>query len=171
MPSRSRSSAVRAIGCLLVAAAGMSLLACTWMAPREIERVLGPMKVAVQAAAQDVIASDHLPQITLGSGGGTRELDACSGAFIEMVAYRGDAVPPLYAAHNNCGGDIILGWQLGTKVQITGSDIVYEVVDERRTSKGAPIDALFGIGGELLVQTCFYGEDTMRFLALAPSPA
>ncbi|WP_162238899.1 hypothetical protein [Microbacterium sp. Leaf320] len=141
------------------------------MLPTETERVLGTAKVALQTAAQELIAPDQLPRITLGAEGGTRELDACTGEFTEMITYRDAAVPPLYAAHNNCGGDIILGWQLGTRVQVAGSDTVYEVVDERRTPKGAPVDTLAGIDGELLVQTCFYGEDQMRFLALAPSPA
>ncbi|KQR49150.1 hypothetical protein ASF87_10170 [Microbacterium sp. Leaf161] len=172
MPRKSRRGSVAPIvGCAVVVAAGLSLLACTWVAPTDTERVLGSVKVAVQTATQNAIAPDQPPQITLGEEGGERELDACTGEFIEMIAYRDGSVPPLYAAHNNCGGDIILGWKQGTMVQIAGADTVYQVVDERDTPKGAPVEALTGIGGELVVQTCFYGEDRMRFLALAPAAA
>ena len=147
---------------------GMSALVASTVAPDAVDRVTGTVKVAVQKQFQQVFAPDELPHITLGGEGGIAQLDECDGRFTEMISYRLDGVPPLFAAHNNCGGDIILGWELGQRVRVTGSDIVYEVVEERHTPKWSNVDVLVGMSGEFMVQTCFYGENRMRFLALAP---
>lgn len=92
----------------------------------------------------------------------------CDGRFIEMKSYQISGVLPVYAAHNNCGGDIILNWELGDHVKIAGSETIYEVVEERHTKKWGNVGSLRGAQGELLLQTCYYGQDRMRFLALAP---
>ena len=63
---------------------------------------------------------------------------------------------------------MILGWDLGQRVMVEGSDVVYEVVEERHTPKWSNVEALVGMTGEFMVQTCFYGENRMRFLSLAP---
>lgn len=152
-------------------ALGVTFLAASVFAPDLVDRVTGDVKVAVQKQWHEIVAADELPMIRLGGEGGMVELDRCDGTFTEMISYRIDGVPPLYAAHNNCGGDVILGWELGQRITVAGSDTVYEVVEERHTPKWSNVDELVGMAGELVVQTCFYGENRMRFLALEPVPA
>ena len=110
----------------------------------------------------------YVPEVVLGAGGGEAELDACTGEFTEMVDYRAPGVVPLYSAHNTCDGDIILGWELGQLARVSGSDVLYEVVDERRAMTGDDAGVLEGMAGQMVLQTCFHGSLEMRFLALAP---
>lgn len=140
-------------------------------APEAVDRVTGEAKVTITTQLRNLLAPDDLPVIRLGDEGGIRDLDDCDGTFREMVSYRLDGVPPLYAAHNFCGGDAILGWDVGQQVRVSGSDTVYEVVEERRTVKWADAHLLEGMQGELLLQTCFYGQNLMRFVALEPVDA
>lgn len=158
---RNRGAAIVAVALL---AAGAVLLLMQLIFPTQLERAVGEAKVLIAEVAQDV--STDYPTVTLGPLGGIREMNWCDGRFIELESYRISGVLPVYAAHNNCGGDVILSWNLGDRVQITGSDIVYEVVEERHTKKWGNVGSLRGMKGELLLQTCFYGQDTMRFLAL-----
>jgi hypothetical protein len=75
----------------------------------------------------------------------------------------------VWAAHNNCGGDVLLPWEEGQRIQFEGDDQVYEVVDIRYTPKiWASTSDLVGLGGELALQSCFYGEDRMKFIGLDP---
>jgi hypothetical protein len=147
---------------------GMSFLSASVFAPDLVDKVTGDVKVSVLKQFHQMFAPDELPTIRLGGEGGMVELDHCDGTFTEMVSYRIDDVLPLFAAHNNCGGDVILGWDLGQRVMVEGSDVVYEVVEERHTPKWSNVEALAGMTGEFMVQTCFYGENRMRFLSLAP---
>lgn len=149
---------------------GVLLLVLQALFPTQLERVVGEAQVAVASTVTDAVqeVSGTYPTITLGPPGGRREMNWCDGRFIEMESYRITDVLPVYAAHNNCGGAIILGWQIGDQVKIAGSDVLYEVVDERHTKKWGNIASLRGMHGELLVQTCFFGQTNMRFLGLQP---
>lgn len=111
--------------------------------------------------------------VTLGVTGGQVELDRCDGTFTHTDLY-GTTQPPVWAAHNNCGGDVILPWETGQEIAVTLDGVVttYRVVETRDTpKKGATTADLAGIGGELLLQTCYYGQNRMKFLALEPVPA
>jgi hypothetical protein len=156
-----------------VFSAGAVLLAANLLAPTEVERVVGEAKVAIEEAVTDTAAGvtgepAPLPAVRLGPAGDKRQLDRCDGTFTELTSYRIGDVLPVYAAHNNCGGDVILSWNVGDHVTVEGSDITYEVVEERHTRKWAQVSSLRGMAGELLLQTCYYGQDKMRFLALEP---
>ncbi|WP_454860953.1 hypothetical protein [Promicromonospora soli] len=84
-----------------------------------------------------------------------------------MKSYAHDDVPPVWAAHNSCDGDAILPWETGQNIRIEGSDQVYEIVDIRYTPKiWATTHDLVGLDGDLTLQTCFYGEDRMKFIGL-----
>lgn len=165
-PAVRRRPAGLAVGVALLVA-GAAVLIVQLLFPAQVERVIGEAKVAVDQVVQE--ASPEYPEVTLGPLGGKREMNWCDGRFIELDSYRISGVLPVYAAHNNCGGDIILSWSIGDQVKIAGSDAIYEVVDERHTKKWGNVGSLRGMEGELLLQTCFYGQDKMRFLALAPA--
>ncbi|WP_312170760.1 hypothetical protein [Microbacterium sp.] len=166
--SRPRGRVGLLVASIALVGLGASFLVVSTVAPDAVDRVTGDIKVTVQKQFQQIFDPDALPVLRLGGEGGLAQLDECDGTFTEMISYRVDGVPPLFAAHNNCGGDVILGWELGQRVRVEGSDIVYEVVEERHTPKWSDVEALVGMSGEFMVQTCFYGENRMRFLALAP---
>ncbi len=164
---RTRGRVVLLVASALSMSIGLLLVGATVLAPEAMDRISGTAKVVVEKQIQQIVAPEVLPEITLGVEGGMRELDRCDGTFTQMTSYRVPEVLPLYAAHNNCGGDIILGWTVGDRVRVAGSDIVFEVVEERHTPKWSQVEVLEGMAGEFMVQTCFYGENKMRFLSLA----
>lgn len=179
-PPRRRLGAARVVVlvlCSLLFVTGTGLLVLAILSPGTAEKVVGSSKVAVEKAIAEAWtaitpdapdAPEWFSTVRLGPLGGDHELDWCNGEFIEMRSYRISGVPPVYAAHNNCGGDVILGWDVGQHVKIEGSDVVYEVVEERHTPKWTMVSSLRGMKGELALQTCYYGEDRMRFLSLSP---
>ncbi|WP_136707101.1 hypothetical protein [Agromyces sp. H66] len=154
---------------VIVTVLGLVLTGATVVAPDAVDKITGNLKVTVEQQIHQWVAPGELPTLTLGGEGDMRDLDRCGGEFTEMTSYRADGVLPLYAAHNYCGGDIILTWDIGQHVKVAGSDIVYEVVEERHTPKSSNADTLVGMAGEFMVQTCYYGENRMRFLSLAPA--
>lgn len=165
-----------AVGGLLVAG-GLVLATGVAVAPEATEKIYGEAKTQVQELSreslgvveQTVTGQKSYPQIQLGVSGTIRELDRCDGTFTEMSSYEREGIPPVWAAHNNCGGDIILPWDVGTEVQLAGDPTVYSIVDIRYTSKvWSSTDDLVGLQGELALQSCFYGEDRMKFIGLQP---
>jgi hypothetical protein len=154
----------------LMLGSGGALLLGLLVAPGSMEYGYGQLKTSVTGTvnqARESISGD-LPSVRLGTSGGVPELDRCDGTFTEMKSYERDGVPPVWAAHNNCSGDAMLPWELGQRVQMAGDDRVFEVVDVRDTPKTwATTEDLLGLGGEFALQTCFYGEDRMKFVGLA----
>ena len=165
---RRRGGRVLLLVSVVLVVLGLVLSLASAFAPEAVDRVTGEAKVAIATQLRTLFAPDDLPVVRLGDEGQIRDLDDCDGTFTEMVSYRLDGVPPLYAAHNYCGGDAILGWDIGQHVRVAGSDTVYEVVEERRTVKWADAHLLQGMRGEFLLQTCFYGQNLMRFVGLEP---
>lgn len=163
-------------GALTIAGAGIA----TWalIQPEEAERTIssavGSYRQVTQQAA-DAVLREGVPHVTLGDPGGQAELDACTGEFVEMVEYAEfhPGLQPTYSAHNGCGGDVLLPWELGQEVDITGTDGQtrrYVVTDERVTAQvGVTTADIAGMDGELLLQTCFWVADDMRFVALEPA--
>ncbi|WOF23095.1 hypothetical protein N8K70_00055 [Microbacterium betulae] len=150
---------------------GLALGAGTLFAPQAVEQAYGAVKVGVADRVQQVQQEvfEELPTVSLGVSGGQAELDLCDGTFTEMLSYEREGVPPVWAAHNNCGGDVILPWEIGQRLRVAGSDQVYEIVDITYTSKIWSSTAdLVGLEGELALQSCFYGEDRMKFIGLEP---
>ena len=93
--------------------------------------------------------------VDLCAGGLTAYSDADGGAFYSV---------PYLAIHNNCGGAPILQLSAGDSVLITGGGTAgtYEVVDSRDVTQGATTDALAGMAGDILLQTCYFNSTTMR---------
>ena len=157
----------------LLAVIGVVLISGTIFVPQTVEKVYGNTKTVIQhqvQVIQQAVVPEQLATVTLGGLGGKAELDWCDGTFIEMESYRIPGVPPVYAAHNSCGGDIILGWTVGQHIQITNTGHIYEIVEERYTTKWSQIDSLVGMQGDLVLQSCYYGENKMRFLGLKEIP-
>jgi hypothetical protein len=154
--------------CVCTVTAGV-LCAVTLLAPQVTERAYGVAQGAVETIQTTVVGS--VPVVHLGAVGGLAQMDACTGKFTEMRAYEIPGVPPVWAAHNICGGDIVLTWALGQLVDIEHDGVTrrYRVVDIRYTGKHyTPIASLVGLGGQLALQSCFYGENRMKFVGLDP---
>ena len=179
MGKRNRGNIVLgAIGGVLVLG-GLALLAGVWLAPDTVEKGYGAIKTSVTGTIDKAKekAFDEYPTVALGVTGDAADLDiACNHGdtyhtFTIMKSYERDGVPETGAAHNNCGGDVLLSWDVGQKVNVTGDgeDGLYEVVDIRYTPKiWATTEDLIGIKGDLALQSCFYGEDRMKFVGLKP---
>ncbi|GAB2518253.1 hypothetical protein GCM10027064_14900 [Microbacterium petrolearium] len=156
---------------IVLIAAGAVMIGTYAVMPEESARVYGALKTKVTSTVDEVKEEvfEELPTVRIGVVGGRHELDLCDGTFTVMSSYEREGVPETAAAHNNCGGDVLLGWEQGQRIRIEGRDQVYEVVDIRYTSKIWSSTAdLVGLGGELALQSCFYGEDRMKFVGLAP---
>lgn len=167
---RRRDIAGLAVAGVLIAAGG-ALLIGTLSAPQTVEHAYGTVKTSITGTVDEVREETFgvLPTVRLGATGGVPALDACDGSFTEMASYKREGVPPVWAAHNNCLGDVLLPWETGQHIRLEGSGQVYEVIDIRHTGKTwATTEDLIGLGGSLALQTCFYGEDSMKFVGLEP---
>ncbi|MGO3031983.1 MAG: hypothetical protein ACTIH8_01385 [Microbacterium gubbeenense] len=159
-----------ALGGLLIVGGG-ALLVGVLLQPQLVEKVYGDTKTKVQdtvaSVQQDVF--DELPPGSCGARGVLAAADPCAGTSTFMTASAGEANPPPAAAHNNCKGDVLLRWEEGQQVHIEGRDEVYEVVEIRYTSKiWNSTEELVGLQGDIALQSCFYGEDRMKFVGLEP---
>ncbi len=159
------------LGGVLIVGGG-ALLAGVLLAPQQVEQTYGAIRTSVTKTVDEVQQDvfHELPTVTLGVEGGIPELDRCDGTFTVMTSYEREGVPPVAAAHNNCGGDVLLPWEVGQQIKIEGRDDVYEVVEIRdQISKvWNSTEELVGLKGEIALQSCFYGEDRMKFIGLEP---
>ena len=164
------------LGGILVAG-GLALLVGVWLVPDTVEQGYGALKTGYRGTVdkvQEQVFAEY-PTVGLGVTGGTHDLEvACNAGdtyrtFTIMTSYERDGVPPTAAAHNNCGGDVLLPWEEGQKIHIEGEGVdgLYEIIDIKYTPKiWATTEDLIGLKGELALQTCFYGEDRMKFIGL-----
>lgn len=159
------STAVTVIGCGLVVG-GVAIGGLGLVAPATVERLYGEARQSITELQTSI--TGELPRVRLGASGGIPELDRCDGTFTEMKSYEGTGrVPPVWAAHNACGGDVTLPWQIGQLVTIDDSGDTYEVVEVRDTAKRwVTTEALLDLKGDLALQTCYYGEERMKFVGL-----
>ena len=152
---------------VLFVALGLSIVAACLVFPASTEKYIGRAKVAIDSSLAEARGQEYIT-VTIGAKGGKALLDACDGTFPRIIAYELSGAPPTYAAHNNCKGDVILPAEVGDLIAITNLGM-YQVRDLRVVPKlWSTTDDLLGLEGELLLQTCYYGENRMKFLALVP---
>ncbi|MFV0375590.1 hypothetical protein [Microbacterium sp.] len=164
-----RRVAVLLVSLAVVVAAAIAVVSIFW--PDTIDRGYGALRGTVEQARQAV--TGERPTVTLGATGGIVQVNACDGTFTEMTSYRRDRIPPVWAAHNNCGGDAILPLEVGDTVDVVkgGTTAVYRVVEVREMSTvWRPVTDLEGLAGEFALQTCFYGgsDVPMKFVGVEP---
>ena len=97
--------------------------------------------------------------ISIATVGMQAEIDACQWVRMDFTA---EVVLPVVAAHNFCGGGIVLDMQGGDTVALagTGLDGLYVVVaaqDAWADSDAA--DAISGLAGDVVLQTCYWTDD------------
>jgi hypothetical protein len=138
-----------------------------------------PAPASASSETSEASSPDNAPPATVDvrqytirvtNEGGEEAMDACSGGFTRMLGYEGLEEKEMLSAHNNCGGDVILPIEVGDRVVIEGQG-TYTVQETRDTGKTIYTDAVVDMNGSILVQTCYYQDQTMKFLALAPVEA
>ncbi|WP_062288429.1 hypothetical protein [Demequina phytophila] len=89
-------------------------------------------------------------------------LDLCAGwVFEDFMA--GDVV----SSHNHCGGDVVLGLEVGDAVALTGyAEGRYTVTQLKTVPRYSPATVL---EGGLWMQTCLWDSDLMRLARLSPA--
>ncbi|WP_251153818.1 hypothetical protein [Cellulosimicrobium sp. Marseille-Q4280] len=100
------------------------------------------------------------------NSGGQGAVDACAGGVTRWSSnIEGKAYLPI---HEHCGGSPILSLGMGQMVAISGGglDGVYQVVDSRNVAKGDSVTAAYGIGGSVLLQTCYVNSNLMRIVGV-----
>ena len=133
---------------------------------------VAPAVVAPAAVEEPVVEPDPAPVaaswgIGIGAFGWQAELDACQWVLLDMVA----SVPlPIVAAHNYCGGGIVLEMQPGDTVTLSGYgyDGTYVVTGSRDAWTGTDAaSAVGGMDGDVVLQTCYWDDDgTERLVSL-----
>lgn len=129
-----------------------------------------PAEVAPAAVEQPQVEAAPVAAswgIGIGAFGWQAELDACQWVLLDMVA----SVPlPIVAAHNYCGGGIVLEMQPGDTVTLSGYgyDGTYVVTGSRDAWTGSDAaSAVAGMDGEVVLQTCYWNDDgTERLVSL-----
>lgn len=157
---------------VLVALLGLVALIVLWLWPKEVKQATGEVSTQVVK-----VITGKVPKVQLGGDGGQAEVDACPGDWVRMINYRLDA--PVYAAHNGCAelvgrGDVILPLKPGDLVDVVdqrGRERSYEVVEMRDTPQhGQSTATIEDMDGELILQTCYWDDLTMKFVGLDPVP-
>jgi len=115
-----------------------------------------------KAASQ---ADDFEWSTFIANTGGQEAVDLCAGGLTDMTALVGLDHQRYYPIHNQCGGEPILRLQVGDDVFIAGLG-KFVVSGYRVVNRGDTTDALDGLGGSVLVQTCYDVGPEMRVVAL-----
>ena len=146
---------------------GLGLIAGTIFFPDEAEKIAGEVRIATGQTIMKAKGQAH-PIIRLGVRGGKRELDRCDGSFIEMASYETEGLQPVFAAHNNCKGEVLLPLKIGELVEVKGHGL-HVITDIRYTKKTwSTTNDIMDMTGDFIVQSCFYGENRMKFIGLTP---
>lgn len=174
-PSRTRPGAIWS-WIAVAAAAGVAVLAAfvltaSVVAPEWTNQMVGDAQVAAEQLVTG--ATGGTPTVVLGGQGGQAEIDRCDGTFVRLAEFAEvHDLQPTYSAHNGCGGNAILPLGIGDVVDVVGEDgvvVQHEVVDVRNVpQRTSTTEDVKGMGGEILVQTCYWDDRTMKFTGLAP---
>lgn len=156
----------------VIVGVGIGVAALLW--PDEVEKAYGDVQISIGQWRAE--ATGEVPLAVLGEAGGKGLVDQCDGTFTEMKSYEREDVPPVWAAHNNCRGDVILPLELGDEIDLEhGGDVTrYVVVDIRETAKvWVTTEALIGLQGDLALQSCYFGgtDVPMKFVGLVTAEA
>lgn len=161
-----RRSAFPTVGGVLLAL-GAAILSAGAIAPQSVESAWGHIRAVAVATPQAL--TGVLPEVSLGRPGTAEDLDACDGTFTKMIEYNNPDAPPVWAAHNSCGGDAILPWGEGQQFLIDGDR--YVVLEVRHLPKfTSTSDDLAGLQGDIALQTCLYGKPLIAFIGAQRMP-
>lgn len=154
---------------------GLGLLYLHIEDPDRAERIVHTAKTEIIDKPISIVKEEVLetyPTLYFNGSGGNYELDiAAAGDWIFLDSYaKVETVLPVWALHNNIGGDIILPWEIGQKFNVVGEgyDGEYIIVDTRDVYKWGLVNQIEGMQGDFALQTCRYGEDVVKFVSAVP---
>lgn len=125
-----------------------------------------PRRPATSSAAPPPPAAPEVRWSTrVVNSGGQDAVNACAGGLTRW--FENVDGKPYYPIHRGCGGTPILGLRLGDRVRIDGA--LWTVTDSRDVPQGAHYSAAAGLAGQVLLQTCYRDDLTMRIVALTPA--
>lgn len=158
----------------LIVAAAIAALVGLITAPEKTKEIIGSATTDVKHQIQQ--AAGGKPRVVLGTNGGQAEVDACPAAWTRMIAYEDDGMEsPVYSAHNGCWGegrgDVILPLGIGDKIDVVTHDgerefkvTAMQDVPQRTTT----VEDVKHLHGTLILQTCYWDDQTMKFVVLEP---
>lgn len=133
-----------------------------------------PVEVAPVAPAEPAPAEAAAAPgwtVAVVNSGGQDAIDACAGGLTAMQSSSGGPFHevPYLVIHNYCGGQPILSLNVGDTVNLTsgGLDGTYSVIGARDVNRGDSTDVLAGLGGDVLLQTCYFNSTVMRVVVIA----
>jgi len=99
------------------------------------------------------------------NSGGQEAIDACAGGVTNYGNYGQFTYFPI---HVHCGGSPILSLSVGSQVRISGGsyDGVYTVLSTKDVPKGATTAEFDGMGGSIMLQTCYRSGGMMRLVSI-----
>lgn len=168
------------IGAALIAAAiavAIIVLVGMLVAPDQTEKIVGETTTAVTHSVRKVAGVE--PKVILGQVGDQADIDSCPGYWVHMASYNNGTGfdVPVYSAHNGCvgfgdRGDVILPLGIGDTIQIEDEHGVtrsHKVTEIRNLPQhSTTTDALKGMSGPLILQTCYWDNATMKFISVTP---
>lgn len=150
---------------VLPLAAGALALLVGWAVIDAAPALAAPTQnIAVHTVPAHLISDHdaiHLPDWTIAitAVGLQAEVDQCQWVRMDFSS----AVPlPIVAAHNFCGGGIVLEMTIGQSVVLsgTGLDGRYVVVGSKDAwADQDATDALSGLAGDVILQTCYWDDN------------
>lgn len=158
-------------GLTMALAVGLSLLGgqptSTPPSERNYENAAPFTPSGTWAAQEEVLAVTAAPSAdwtdTVALAGHQAEIDRCEGLVLSDYGHWGSSI----GEHNHCGGAWILDVEVGDTVDLSGlaagEYVVTELLD---VAKGGTTAAV--LDGRLWLQTCHFGSEQMRLVALAP---
>jgi len=103
-------------------------------------------------------------EIAIDTVGYQEELDRCLWVKMSLTP-----IAPIVAAHNYCGGDVVLGLGRGDRVRLSGLELdgVYVVTGDREVRTGELVSvATEGLVADVILQTCFWRTGTTRLVTV-----
>lgn len=126
--------------------------------------IIGARDKGIQAV------TNNYPEITLNGEGDLPELRVAPvGTFVKLTRYEVPGVIPVYGAHNDRGGNVILNWKVGQKVKIiqNGTETVYVLAGDAQLYQSAHVSDLKQLRGDFALQSCYFTLDNrMRFVEM-----
>jgi hypothetical protein len=144
----------------LVLGAGLAVLGAVPAGAAELRMLEPAPHPGYRIVVRDAVHPPTIDwSIAIATVGLQAEIDACQWVRMDFTS---DVPVPIVAAHNFCGGGIVLEMVPGQTVALsgTGLDGTYLVVGSKDAwADEDAVDAIAGLSGDVILQTCYWEDD------------